>query len=227
MAIMAEDGRTPALEGGRPGSAVPRGLLRNLAIDAGLPWLAVQLMQHVWQVPTVPAFATAALFPAGSVAVNWLRRRRIDVIGLVAMATLLGGVAVALLTQDVRFAVVKGAPGFALFGVACLASLWARRPVMFLVSRQFVAGGDPAQMAAWTARLENPGFRRAMRRLTMVWGLACLSEAVLGIAAAVLLPPATALVVEPVLGVGTIAALLTWTAAFSRRRSAQAGTVSG
>ena len=53
--------------------------------------------------------------------------------------------------------------------------------------------------------------------LTIVWGLAALVEATLGIAAAFLLPPRIALVVEPMLGIGTIAVLLTRTTAHARR----------
>jgi hypothetical protein len=49
-----------------------------------------------------------------------------------------------------------------------------------------------------------------------------LVEAPLGIAAAFLLPPTTAMVIEPMLGVGTISALLAWTFAFARRRQAAA-----
>jgi len=37
-----------------------------------------------------------------------------------------------------------------------------------------------------------------------------------------MLPPATALVVEPALGIGTVAGLLTWTFAYARRRQAAA-----
>jgi hypothetical protein len=64
-----------------------------------------------------------------------------------------------------------------------------------------------------------------MRLLTLVWGLAALVEATLGIAAAFLLPPGIALVVEPMLGIGTIAVLLTWTTAYARRRAPAAAGV--
>jgi hypothetical protein len=106
----------------------------------------------------------------------------------------------------------------ALFRLACLLSLRRELPLVFFVGRQFTAG-DEARTQAWTARLQNAGFRRSMRLLTIVWGLAALVEATLGIAAAFLLPPGMALVVEPMLGIGTVAALLTWTTAYARRRT--------
>ncbi len=131
----------------------PRGLTRSLVIDVAMPWIAVQLLQRVWGVPTVPAFAAAAIFPATSVLLSWTRHRRPEYIGIGVLVTILSGIAVALLTNDVRFAVLKGAPAFGLFGLACLVSLRRERPLMFFVSRQFVAGDDEARALAWTARL--------------------------------------------------------------------------
>ncbi len=52
------------------------------------------------------------------------------------VVTILGGIAVALVTNDPRFAVLKAAPGFGLFGIACLLSLTRKRPLMFFVSRE-------------------------------------------------------------------------------------------
>ena len=222
------DAKNPAFPG-KPGyqatGSAPRGLARSLVIDLAMPWIAVQLLQRVWGVPTVPAFAVAAIFPATSILLSWVRHRRPEYIGIGVLVTILSGIAVALLTNDVRFAVLKGAPALALFGLACLLSLRRERPLMFFVGRQFTAGDDEARAQAWTARLQNSGFRRAMRLLTLGWGLAALVEATLGIAAAFLLSPGIALVVEPMLGIAAVAALLTWTTAYARRRAPAAAAV--
>jgi len=200
----------------------PPGPVRNLVVDAVLPWLTIQLLERVWSIDTIAAFAVAALFPAASIIFSWVRYRQAELIGVAVLVTVLAGVAVAFVTNDVRFAVLRAAPAFGLFGLACLVSLARRRPLMFYVSRHFTARGDAAKAAAWTARLESAGFRRSMRLLTVVWGLACLAETTLGITAAFLLPPTTALLAEKVLGIGTIAALLTWTTAYARRRGTRA-----
>ena len=200
--------------------------LRIIAVDVVLPWLAVQLLLRFGHFSIVPALAIAAGFPAASIVRLWIRQRHVDLIGLAVFVTILGGIAVALLFHDPRFAVLKGAPGFALFGIACLISLTRKRPLMFYVAREFNAAGDEAKAAAWTGRLENPRFCQVMRLLTLVWGVALLVEAPLGIAAAFLLPPTTAMVIEPMLGVGTISALLAWTFAFARRRQAASPALS-
>ena len=70
----------------------PRGMLRNLAIDMAMPWIAVQLLTRFWGFSTVPAIATAAVFPAASIMISALRRRRLDFIGALVLVTLAGGV---------------------------------------------------------------------------------------------------------------------------------------
>ena len=199
----------------------PAGLLRNLAIDIALPWIAIQLLTHNFGFSDLSAVALAALFPTASVLVTGLRRKRLELIGLAVLVTLAGGLAVAFATDDVRFAVMRGVPGATIFGLACLASLPARAPLMFFIARQFTAGDDPEMNAAWTARLESTGFRRAMRVLTLVWGLAFFAKAAMWTAAALVLPTTAALLTGPALGFGTFAALIAWTIAFARRGARQ------
>jgi hypothetical protein len=139
----------------------------------------------------------------------------------------LGGMASALLiaalTGDPRFGLVRAAPAFALFGLACMASLMTRRPLMFFAARAFTTGGDPDRVAAFDARLDQPAFRQIMRRLTAMWGAGTLSHAGLGIAAAFLLPAGVALIVEPVLAFAILAGLLAWTRAVQARTARPAG----
>lgn len=205
----------------------PKGLLRNLTIDLALPWIAVQLLPQLLGVSGLGALALAALFPAASVLVHWRRRWRADVIGVTVLVTLLCGIALALVTQDIRFALLKPAIGAALFGLVCLATLPRKAPLMFFFARQFTAGNDAAKYAAWTARLESAGFRRGMRVLTTVWGLAALAKAALWTGIVLYLPPSAAMVAGPLLGVGAFAALMVWTIAFARRGAARIDASNG
>jgi hypothetical protein len=208
--------------------AFSNGLLRNLAIDMALPWVAIQVLTRVSGISSTSAFALAALFPAGSMIANWRRRRRIDYIGLAVAVTLVGAVALALVTQDIRFALLKPAIGAALFSMACLATLGRKAPLMFYFARQATAGDDPAKLAAWNAQLDSsPEFRRAMRLMTLVWGLALLAKAALWTAVALLLPAGAAIVAGPVLGIGLFIALMAWTITFARRGAARIAAANG
>jgi hypothetical protein len=192
-------------------------VLWTLTLDIGAPYLAVRFLEN-HGLPTVEAFALAALFPLASTLVDWVRRRRVEIVGLIVLVTMASGVAIALLTSDVRFSVLKAAPAYGLFGLVCLCSLAVRRPAMFHVARYFSTLGDAAAGQRFDALLERPDFVRAMRFLTLVWGIAAVAECVLGSSAAFLLPPRAALVVEPALGFGAVAMLLTWAGAFARRQ---------
>jgi hypothetical protein len=207
-----------------PGTFVPRfppGLLRNLVVDAALPWVMVQVLTRGPGWSTAAAVAAGAVFPAVSVLVNFVRRRRVEWIGLIILVTMIGAIAIMLTTGNPRLVLLKPVPGAALFGLACLVSLPARRPLMFFVARQFTAGDDPAKRTAWDARIDSAGFRRAMRLLTLVWGLAFLAKTGLWTAAALLLPINAALIVIPALGFGVLGALFAWTIAFARRRAGE------
>jgi hypothetical protein len=150
---------------------------------------------------------------------SWFGRRSIDMIGIGVLVGIASSLLLALLTDDPRFGLVRAAPSFAMFGIACFISLATARPLMFFVARAVATGGDAARVAAFNARLAEPAFRRVMRRLTFVWGAGTLIHAALGLAVAFLLPAGAAVLAEPLLAVAIIAALLAWTRTVQRRNA--------
>src|SRR5436309_3601675 len=207
-----------------PGNSVGvpplRFLGRSLVVDVALPWLTLRILEGNG-VPTVWALAAAVQFPSATVLLSWIYERRVEAIGIVVFITILLGIAMALISDEVRFGLLRAAPAFGLFGLACLVSLLAPRPLMFFVARHFQTAGDPSRAAEWNARLESAGFRHAMRVINAVWGLVCVLEAVLGFLAAFLLPVHAAIVAEPAIGLSSIVGLLIWTAAYARARQAR------
>ncbi len=203
-----------------PSSGLPsRIAFRRIALfDIVLPLATVIALQRNGNAPLV-TYAAAALFPVLSIAMSWLTRRSADVIGIGVLSGIVSGLIMALLTDDPRFALVRAAPAFGLFGLACLASLLTARPLMFFVARAFAAGGDKTRMASWNERLKTSGFRRAMRWLTAVWGAGALVQAVFGTAVAFLTPASAAIVLEPAMAILIIGALLAWTRTLQRRSS--------
>ncbi len=207
--------RSNRLPGAGPG--VPRftALYRSLAINVVVPLIVAQWLLHHGRSPVV-ALGIAALFPLGDGIVSALRRR-IDVLGVASLAALVVGIALSFVTGNAVFAIAKESLFTGLFGIAFLVSLALSRPLIFHLGRQFNTAGDPAAQAAWDANWSNPGFRRVLRLLTAVWGLGLLTEAVLRVGLALVLTPAVAIVVSPVLGIGSIGLLIVWTTAYAAR----------
>lgn len=115
--------------------------------------------------------ATALLIITGAPAIwllgTWIARRRLDPIGVVALGTtVLAAAAYALthgdpLALELRRGVVTGA-----MGLAALASVAFRRPLLLLLAEQR-AQANPE----FTARLADPARRRFITTLTAIVGL--------------------------------------------------------
>src|SRR5262249_14720470 len=99
----------------------------------------------------------------------------------------------------------------ATFGLICLSSLLAQRPLMFYIIRQFVAGDDLKRLERWNSLWQYPRFRSAQRLVTMTWGTAFLVEAFLRVGLALLLSPGQMVVRSPVMAFGAMIALIGWT----------------
>ena len=123
----------------------------------------------------------------------------------------MAGTAVSLLSGSVFVALVKESFLTATFGVICLGSLLGERPLMFYIGRQFMAGGDPARLEWWNGLWQYPQFREAQRRVTAVWGLAYLVEALIRVGFALALSPGQVVVASPVMAFATLLALIAWT----------------
>jgi hypothetical protein len=201
------------------------GLYRSLVINVALPLVVVQVLLRTGT-PPVRALAIAAIFPFADAVVALVRRRRFEPIAVLSLLAIVLGIGSSGISGNPAFAVARESLFSAVFGVVFLGSLWAKRPVIFSLGKQFSTGGDPAAIAAWDARWENPGFRRVIRRITAVWGGGLLLEAILRVIVAFTLPVALSTVVSPLLGVAVIVGLIMWTTTYVRmlqRRLAAAG----
>ncbi|HEV3089733.1 MAG TPA: VC0807 family protein [Candidatus Elarobacter sp.] len=191
------------------------GLYRSLAINVGLPFVIVQVLLRRGT-PPVTALAIAAIIPFADGLVGLVRQRRFDPIAVLSLLAIIVGIGTSGLSGNPAFAVAKESLFTGVFGIVFLASLWAKRPMIFTLGKQFSTGGDPAAIAAWDARWENPGFRRVIRLITVVWAGGFMLEAIVRVIVAFTLPVSLSTVVSPLLGVVVIAGLIVWTTAYIR-----------
>src|SRR6202011_1662920 len=102
------------------------------------------------------------------------------------------------------------------FGVVCLVSLGARRPVMFFLGRSFSAGTDAAKTAEFDEMWELPSVPRRFRFVTAVWGVGLVSEAVLRTVLALSIPTQDFLIVAQVINCSVLVGLLWFSVRFTR-----------
>jgi intracellular septation protein A len=145
----------------------------------------------------------ASVMPLASAAWTLLRRRRLDPLSGTLLAAIFVGGAVAVLANDPRVLLVKDSIVTGAIGLAFLVTLLTPRPL--LVSFASAISGDDPQ------RLQAPQARAVIQRLSIIWGLALLGEAVVRVALSFILVPTELMAVSPVLAIGVFGGLTLWT----------------
>jgi hypothetical protein len=188
----------------------------NILIAGILPLIGFTLLR-----PYVGSDATALsavmVFPVGELTYQRWRHGGFEPIGVISLVGILIGLAGAVLLHGdalllkLRESVVTG-----LFGLACLASIFRRRPIMFYAGRLFATGGDTSRNAEFDTIWERPGAPARFRLTTAIWGVALVTESIVRTVLALTIPTAAFLAIAPVLGFGTIGGLI-WMSARSIR----------
>jgi hypothetical protein len=181
-----------------------RALLRITALDVGAP-MAVFYLLHALGVGDVPALLASAVPPLLNAAATAARERRVEPIALaVLVATLLSALLTVLGSGGPRELLARGAWLTAPFGLWTLATLWARRPMTFTVTRSLLAGRAEVMDRLW---IGDARFRRAWRAITVVWGVVALADSAARIAMAATLPVALVPALDTALSTASVIAL--------------------
>jgi hypothetical protein len=157
--------------------------------------------------------------PLAAAMYAWGKGRAVSVFGVLSISVLMLAFAAAFVTGDARVLLARASLVTGLLGLACLISA-ARpagmRPLAFYVICQF-RGRDSAGAGrlewAWQQR---SGFRTGAILLTIIWGLACLLEAILRAVLAYRLPVEAMAAMSPALTVGFAIIIVGSTVAFGR-----------
>jgi hypothetical protein len=196
------------------------GRLRSIAMivifDVAGPLAAYNVLRSAG-LTAVTALLASGVFPVLGVTLGVVRRRRLDVVGAVVLAGIIVGTVLGLVSHSARLVLAEGSVPTAVFGVACLGSLGARRPLMFSFALEFI-GPDTAKGQQMALFWQHEGFRRSFRVITAVWGVAFLLEAALRVVIVYYAPAGTALAISkvtPFLFAGIMSA---WTVAYGARQ---------
>jgi hypothetical protein len=188
-------------------------ILPSLLMDVVLPVATFNVLISLG-VATLVALALGGIFPAISIAHGYIKARQLEPLGIIVLGLLAIGTAASLMTGSVFFAVVKDSFLTASFGLLCLGSLFAERPLAFYIIRQFLSGHDPALNQWWNGLWEGAMFRRMNRIVTIVWGVVVIAEAIARVLLALVVTPTTVVTISPILAFGVGIGLSVWTRSF-------------
>lgn len=204
-------------EGWEPGAPSLRSMAPGL-VGGGIVPLAIYYLVRSHVGGDAHALMIAGVPAAAWVAIQWVRTRRIDPIGCIVLFGFVAGVVASMLLGGSAFVLkIRDSAFTALFGLTCLASLFAARPLMFYIGRALSAGNDPAKLAAYDELWTVPTAPRTFRLITVVWAVGLVAEAGARVVLAEVLPTGPFLAVSPVLVGSVTAGLFAFTVWFSRR----------
>jgi len=162
------------------------------------------------------ALIIAGIFPAVWVAFEWVRHRDIDPIGAITLFGFIAGVTASeLLGGNALVLKIRDSVFTALFGVVCLLSLRARRPMMFHVGKALSAGQNDEKRAAYDELWHEPIAQHAFAVITATWGVGLIAEASARIVLAVVLPTGPFLAASPILAFVVFGGLFVFTLRYS------------
>src|SRR5690348_12336924 len=165
--------------------------------DIAGPLVAYLLLRSAG-LSTVAALVLSGAFPALGVAAGVIRHRRVDTIGVLVLAGIAVGTALGLLSGSPRLVLAEGSVPTAVFGLLCLGSLGARRPLIYRFALEFI-GADTSKGREFESLWQHEGFRHAFRLYTLVWGVVYLAEAAARVAIVETASTSTALTVSKVM----------------------------
>jgi len=204
----------PPAAGQPPAGTRLKSAARIAAFDVVGPLIAYALLRKAG-LSAVTALILSGALPAIGVTTSAMGRRRLDIIGAVVLAGIVVGAVLGLVSHNARLVLLEGSVPTAVFGLACLGSLRAPKPLLFGFAHEF-AGPDSARGREMTRLWQFAGYQRAYRVVTAVWGAGYLVEAGVRVAIVENTSTGTALLASRVLPYVSAAILAGWTAAYAR-----------
>ena len=89
------------------------------------------------------ALVVSGALPAVGVVFGIVRKRRVDVIGVVVLLGIAVGTTLGLADGSARLVLLEGSVPTAIFGAVCFGSLWTSRPLMYRFAVEFIGPDTP------------------------------------------------------------------------------------
>jgi hypothetical protein len=149
--------------------------------------------------------------------VEFGRHRRLDALSVLVVA----GIALSLLAVagggGARFLQLREKLVTVVIGLAFLGSALIGKPLIYELARASMRRKSEGEAQQFEALQVHAGFRRTMTVMTLVWGLGLIADAAVSAMLVFVLSIRAYLIVNPLIGYGTMGALSLWSFLYGRR----------
>ena len=148
---------------------------------------------------------------------EFTRHRRIDVLSVLVLSGIVLSLLAMLGGGGVQFLQLREKLVTGVIALAFLGSALIGKPLIYQLARASMRRKSEDEAQAFEALQVHAGFRRTMTVLTLVWGFGLLADVAVAVVLVFTLSIRTYLIVNPILGYGTMGALSLWTFLYGRR----------
>jgi intracellular septation protein A len=149
--------------------------------------------------------------------VEFARHRRLDAVSVLVVS----GIALSLLAMlgggGARFLQLREKLVTGVIGLVFLGSALIGKPLIYELARASMRRKSTAEAEQFEALQVHAGFRRTMTIMTLVWGLGLLADVAVSVVLVFVLSIREYLLVNPILGYGTMGALSMWSFLYGQR----------
>ena len=175
-----------------------------IVLDVGVP-LVIYYGLHALGQSNVVALLAGGAVPLLRALWNLARRQRVDTLTLLMIILFAGGAALTLVSGNARFLVAKESIATGAGGLWIIWSAFTTQPLTYSTTRPFVTRGEWPALAIWDRLSYRPGrFRRILRGLALMWGIALVIDCVLRLIVALTMPVSTAVGFSAMITIGVI-----------------------
>jgi intracellular septation protein A len=162
-------------------------MLPMLVGNVLLPYLIyVVLGNNGFSVMT--ALTASAVPPVAMTVFTALRKHKLDMIGMLSLATIVIAIGASMVSGNPRFVLVKDGLIPLVLGLAMLGSLLVGKPLIFHVIRTVFAANNPAVRERLDRAWAHPGYHREVRNYTALSGAVLLIVVAVQVTCAFTLP---------------------------------------
>lgn len=190
----------------------------RIAIELLVNFILPFLIYNYAEAPLgeVRALLLSSLPPILWSLVEFARHRRLDALSVLVLC----GIALSLLAMlgggGVRFLQLREKLVTAVIGLVFVGSAAIGKPLIFELARATMRRKSEDEAREFEGLQVHAGFRRTMMVMTLVWGFGLLADVAVSVVLVFELSIREYLVVNPILGYGTMGALSLWSFFYGR-----------